>query len=89
MINRVLSKVRWRKAQEAGSWELMTRFTQYGMGLAIINACCNIPSDLVSRPIQQFPSIRYFLLHRANSLDPAKQLLRKCLLEHGSSWKTE
>jgi DNA-binding transcriptional LysR family regulator len=75
--------VDWEVAVEASGWELMLRFVQLGLGLAVVNSSCTIPRGLVTRPVPSLPQIYYHLFHRrgGTALSPAAQL-KKLLLEH-------
>jgi DNA-binding transcriptional LysR family regulator len=59
--------VEWQVAVEAHGWELMHRFVQLGMGLAIVNGSCTIPRGLVARPVPSLPQIHYHLFHLAGA----------------------
>ena len=55
--------VEWEVAVEAQGWELMLRFVQLKLGLAVVHSSCTIPRTLVTRPIPSLPNIHYHLLH--------------------------
>lgn len=87
--------VQWDVAVEASGWELMIHFVELGLGLAVVNACCRIPSTLTARPIPELPPVQYRLVRRAGSTDHpgAKALLervRACASEwrKASAWAT-
>jgi len=54
--------VPWSPAVEANGWELMLRFAELGMGLAIVNDFCQAPRGLVRRPLVGLPTVQYQLL---------------------------
>lgn len=51
-------------ALEADGWELMLHFAQLGLGAAVVNGCCRIPSECVGVPFVDLPPSRYYLLRR-------------------------
>jgi LysR family transcriptional regulator, low CO2-responsive transcriptional regulator len=57
------AKVSWQPAVEATGWELMTRFVQLGLGLAVVNGFCAMPRGVVARPLRGLPAIHYHLFH--------------------------
>ena len=57
------ANVAWQPAVEATGWELMTRFVQLGLGLAVVNGFCAMPRGVVSRPLHGLPAIVYHLFH--------------------------
>lgn len=80
--------VPWEAAVEAGGWELMIRFAQLGLGLAVVNACCRIPRGLVARPLPALPPVRYQLLTRPGGARGAgAEALRRALLEKTAAWR--
>jgi DNA-binding transcriptional LysR family regulator len=81
--------VPWSVAVEAQGWELMIRFVQIGVGLAVVNACCRLPRGLKGIPIPELPSLRYHLFHRkgAQRRPPVRRLCDELLL-HGNDWMT-
>jgi LysR family transcriptional regulator, low CO2-responsive transcriptional regulator len=89
MLSRMLqsAEVEWKVAVEASGWELMLHLVRLGMGLAVVNACCRIPSGVLSRPIPELPAIQYFVFSRAAKLSRAAQTLRQTLLAHANAWK--
>jgi DNA-binding transcriptional LysR family regulator len=58
------AEVQWRVAVEASGWELVLRFAELGVGLAIVNGCCRIPRGLVTRPLIGLPRVSYYLIER-------------------------
>ncbi len=51
--------VAWSVAAEATGWALITHFASLGLGLAVVNAFCRVPSGLVARPMRGLPSVSY------------------------------
>lgn len=90
LINRLLmdAQVEWEASIEVTRWELMLRFVQQGLGLAIVNEYCSIPKGLVAKPLPQFPSLQFQIIQRSGSSDreSVKELIRT-LLEYKDSWK--
>jgi DNA-binding transcriptional LysR family regulator len=90
MLDRMLmgGGVTWRVAVEANGWELMLHFVQLGIGLAIVNSCCQIPFGLIARPLPELPKVRYQIVRQAGSqLHPGAEALRNLLLAHGNNWR--
>lgn len=90
MLDRALGRagLRLDVSVEASGWELMIHFVELGLGLAVVNACCRLPSTLTARPIQDLLPAQYTLLWRRGSIDHpgAKSLLedvRRC----ASDWR--
>ena len=52
----------WSPTVEANGWELMMRFAEIGMGLAIVNDFCRPPRGTVKRRLVGLPSVQYQLL---------------------------
>ncbi len=57
MISRALQAagVSWTVAAEANGWGLILHFAALGIGAAIVNGFCRIPSGLVARPLRGLP----------------------------------
>ncbi len=82
--------VPWEVAVEANGWELMLRFVELGVGLAVVNACCRIPTGLAARPLAELPRQRYYVLRRPSALaheGGAAARLASMLLEAGPAWQ--
>jgi DNA-binding transcriptional LysR family regulator len=62
------AEVEWRVAVEATGWELVLRFVELGLGLAVVNGFCRIPRGLVTRPLNELPRVAYYLVERSASL---------------------
>jgi DNA-binding transcriptional LysR family regulator len=90
MLSQMLQSagVDWTIAVEASGWELMLHLVRLGMGLAVVNACCRLPSGVSSRPIAELPSLQYFVFSRETKLPPAAGLLKQNLLQHANAWMT-
>jgi DNA-binding transcriptional LysR family regulator len=57
-------------AVEAHGWDLMMRFAELGLGLAVVNDFCTPPAGMVLRPLRGLPSVHYQLLRlRARRLN--------------------
>jgi DNA-binding transcriptional LysR family regulator len=80
MIAKILqsANVPWQVAVEANGWELMLHFVSLGLGCAIVNGSVNIPKTLVAKPIKEFPSTQYLLVHHRNV---GKSMEQKALKE--------
>ena len=80
--------VSWRVAVEANGWELMLRFVELGMGLAIVNAFCRPPAGVVLRPLGGLPVVHYHVIHH-ESLASRESVarLRQALLSRRDSWR--
>ncbi|MEZ5510507.1 MAG: LysR family transcriptional regulator [Gammaproteobacteria bacterium] len=92
LINRLLMdlKVDWNVSVEVDSWELMLNFVKHGMGLAIVNEYCQIPDELVAKPLPEFPVIQFQLIKRRHASDRwAVNELEAALIEHKDHWKNE
>ena len=91
MLSRMLQseQVDWRVAVEAAGWEVMLHLVRLGMGLAIVNACCRIPSGVVARPIPDLPALQYYVFSRSRKLPRAAQALKETLLASAHHWMQE
>ena len=56
----------WSPAVEANGWELMMRFAELGLGVAIVNDFCSPPRGTVRRPLRGLPEVQYQLLRLRN-----------------------
>jgi LysR family transcriptional regulator, low CO2-responsive transcriptional regulator len=71
----------WSPAFEANGWELMMRFAELGMGVAIVNDFCTPPRGTVRRPLTGLPSVHYQLLRlRGRQPTPAVLALESAIL---------
>jgi DNA-binding transcriptional LysR family regulator len=66
LVTRALASahVDWEPALEAAGWEVMLHYAALGVGLAIVNDICRIPSGATARPLAEIPALRYYVLHR-------------------------
>ncbi|MGA7329332.1 MAG: LysR family transcriptional regulator [Rhodomicrobium sp.] len=90
MLDRMLMNAgaTWRVAVEANGWELMLHFAQLGIGLAVVNSCCQIPPGLIGRPLPELPKVRYQIVREAGRQPhPGAEALRILLLAHGNIWR--
>jgi len=70
--------VSWEPAIEASGWQLILHFAQLGLGLAIVNDCCRVPSGMVGRPISGLPVVTYRIIRRQGAYPhPAAETLCK------------
>jgi DNA-binding transcriptional LysR family regulator len=82
------ASVPWEVAVEAGGWELMLRFAQLGLGVAVVNGCCRIPAGLVARPLPALPRVRYYLVAPVGGARGAGAAgLWRVLAEKASAWR--
>jgi LysR family transcriptional regulator, low CO2-responsive transcriptional regulator len=49
---------------EADGWPLVLKFAALGLGVAVINGICELPAEVVTRPIPELGTVTYRLLHR-------------------------
>jgi DNA-binding transcriptional LysR family regulator len=71
----------WAPAVEATGWELMMRFAELGLGLAIVNDFCSPPRGTVRRPVSGLPAVQYQLLRLRNrQQSPAALALEAAIL---------
>jgi LysR family transcriptional regulator, low CO2-responsive transcriptional regulator len=90
MLGRMLQSagVPWEIAVETAGWELMMRFVQLGVGVAIVNAYCMPPKGLIAVPIPELPRLNFQLLHlRGRGRDGEVGRLRGLLLEVTAGWR--
>jgi len=90
MLARMLQSagISWDVAVEASGWELSMHFVSLGVGVAVVNACCNIPRALVAIPLTELPSIRFYVFHmKGRELEKDEELLRRLLIEFGNHWQ--
>ncbi len=82
--------VPWEVAVEANGWELMLRFVELGVGLAVVNACCRIPAGLCARPLPELPRQRYHVLARPGArAGGAAETLASTLCAAGAAWQVK
>ncbi|MFC4313673.1 LysR family transcriptional regulator [Steroidobacter flavus] len=89
MLSQMLqsAEVSWRVAVEASGWEVMLHLVKLGMGLAIVNACCRVPTGVVVRPLPELPALQYFVFWRTAALPRVALALKQNLLTHANAWK--
>jgi DNA-binding transcriptional LysR family regulator len=77
--------VSWTVGAEATGWELIAHFARLGLGLAVVNDFCRVPSGLVSRPIHGLPPIHYCLVTRRGARHAeAVSILQRLIAESSS-----
>lgn len=81
------SQVDWTVAVEATGWELMLHFVRLGLGMAIVNACCRLPSGVVGRPLPELPALQYYIFHRGRSLPKSAMDLKENMLASADAWQ--
>lgn len=75
----------WEPAIEASGWELMMRFAELGMGIAIVNDFCAPPRGTVRRPLVGLPAVLYQLLRlRERRATPAVLALENAIFASSS-----
>jgi len=78
----------WSPVVEANGWELMMRFAELGMGLAVVNDFCLPPRGTVRRRLVGIPSVQYQLLRlRGRQASPAVVALEDAILASTSAMK--
>lgn len=89
MLARMLQAagVDWEIAVEARGWELIVRFVSLGVGVAVVNACCNIPRALVAIPLVELPAIRFHAFHlKGQAIEGEVERLHRLLIEYAKRW---
>lgn len=81
------AQVDWSVAVEATGWELMLHFVRLGLGTAIVNACCRLPSGVVGRPVPELPSLQYYVFHRSRAPAAGVMELKAKLLASADAWQ--
>jgi DNA-binding transcriptional LysR family regulator len=91
MLDRMLmdAGVTWSVAVEANGWELMLHFVRLGMGLAVVNSCCQTPPGLIARALPELPKVRYQIVRLAGASHPGAEALRYLLLTYRNNWREE
>lgn len=82
MIDRMLmdAGIKWKPSIEADGWDLITKFVSFGMGLAIVNSYCELPKNVVSKPLRNFPKIDFYLIERKSNIRNAALTALKSIL---------
>jgi DNA-binding transcriptional LysR family regulator len=81
------AQVDWSVAVEASGWELMLHFVRLGLGTAIVNACCRLPSGVVGRPVPELPALQYYVFHRNRAPSTGAMELKAKLLASSDAWQ--
>lgn len=76
--------VNWNVAVEASGWELMMKFVQLGLGVAVINSICTPTRGLVAKPIPDLPNVHYHLFHRKGAACGAIAQLKDLIITTNS-----
>jgi LysR family transcriptional regulator, low CO2-responsive transcriptional regulator len=80
----------WSPAVEADGWEVMMRFAELGLGVAIVNDFCSPPRGTVRRPLSGLPSLQYQLLRlRDRQQSPAALALEAAIIAFTHPSKTQ
>lgn len=80
----------WTPAVEASGWQLMMRFAELGLGVAIVNDFCSPPRGTVRRPLSGLPSLQYQLLRlRDRQQSPAALALEAAIFASTHPSKTQ
>jgi DNA-binding transcriptional LysR family regulator len=90
MLARMLQSagVDWEVAVEASGWEVIMQFVCLGVGVAVVNACCNIPRALVAIPLAELPAIRFYAFHlKGQAIEGELERLHRLLVEYGDHWR--
>jgi hypothetical protein len=77
--------VRWQIAVEATGWSLVLRFVELGMGLTVVNGCCEIPRTLVAHPLRELPQVSYYVVTRRGAQFGAEVKRLRALLVQSRS----
>lgn len=78
--------VSWRVGAVASGWELILRFVELGMGLAIVNGCVRVPRALVARELRELPPVSYAIFSRPRPPLAAAALVR-AVKAHAGDWR--
>jgi DNA-binding transcriptional LysR family regulator len=97
MVARMLqsANVDWEIAVEASGWQLMIQFVHMGMGVALVNAYCHIPKELIAIPVPELPGLKFHVFHLSGHAtneggndDERLVELRNLIIGYGNAWKT-
>jgi len=70
-------------AVEANGWQLILRFAELGLGVAVVNDFCAPPPGTVRRPLSGLPPVHYQLLRRRDRRPGrAARELERAILAH-------
>lgn len=78
--------VSWRVGAVASGWELILRFVELGMGLAIVNGCVRVPRALLARELRELPPVGYAIFTRPRP-PPAAAALVRAVKAHAGDWR--
>lgn len=81
--------VPWKVAVEAGGWDLMMHFVVLGLGLTVVNGCCEVPKTCQAIPVPELPGSDYYLLRPRLTLKQGvghqlAEILRRTVRSEGS-----
>lgn len=80
--------VSWEVAVEANGWDLMMRFVQMGIGLAVVNDYCKPPRGTVAVALPALPAIDLHLIRWQSAPASAEgERLRHLLLSATEAWR--
>lgn len=65
-------QVSWKVGVEAGGWALMVHFVSLGLGVAVVNGCCALPSNCRGIALRGIPPVEYYLLTPLRARLPAE-----------------
>ena len=68
---------------EADGWDLLLHFVALGLGLAIVNDCCQLPRGVKARPLVGVAGTAYVVVHRRAVVHPGAQALLEAILSSG------
>jgi DNA-binding transcriptional LysR family regulator len=78
--------IAWRVGAVASGWELILRFVELGMGLAIVNGCVRVPRTLAAHVIGELPPVGYAIFTRPRP-PPAAAALVRAVRSHAEAWR--
>ncbi|HPH66210.1 MAG TPA: LysR family transcriptional regulator [Kofleriaceae bacterium] len=67
-------------AVEVTGWELMLHFAKQGVGIAVVNDFCPVPTGMVARVVEGLPPIHYQLLTRPGALSARTAALGEAIV---------
>lgn len=75
-------------AVEVTGWEVTLHFVKLGMGVSIVNSCCNIPANLLAFKLKELPALTYNILELKNAwYQDAMAELKHALNMHANHWQ--
>lgn len=72
-----------RVVAEADGWDLLLHFVALGLGLAIVNDCCQLPRGVKARPLAGVAGTSYVVVHRRAIVHPGAKALLEAILSSG------